>query len=78
MCGVAGPTISCHAFAHRPQVNDAWGEPNSPVRRSHERLLRTLHELPHVPAVMELVVFRWPIPIEWNRYTMHYRYFGES
>ena len=44
--------------ARLSQVNDHSSTSNTPVRRAHERLLRQLHQLPHAPAVMELVVFR--------------------
>lgn len=40
-------------------MNDMQGI-QLPLRKAHERLLRKLLALPKRPAVVELLVYRWP------------------
>jgi len=56
---LAPSTSPIHSLLGQYNVNDMQGI-QLPLRKAHERLLRKLLALPKRPAVVELLVYRWP------------------
>ena len=54
--GDRAPPLSTRSL--HSQINDGGSKGDTPIRRSHERLLRKLLAFPNRPAVMELVFYR--------------------